>query len=306
MIFEEVVSGKDMLLAGWLCRASGRVIEFPRTKPESEFCLCSWMCDYTENAWVFPDDVDDSYKNDYKAFLATLLDASSTNTFTLIDASENEYILNDSTYGEYFPLGFNTVQPLKVGYRIDWIKVYDLLGGGYYTVKSEQVDFGNTTETISHKYHVRLFDVKASNHSIKLETVQTGIILNGEDYGGMEWKNMVRIKGTFGAIAPQYEINRLQDSDRRDIDVQTSKFNQYTLSTELIPDFIGDIITDDNVLTDQIFISVNDIFNYKQYRRLEVVFDGSITAGDDYSMNNRKTFAVTMKDRYTKLKRHFV
>jgi hypothetical protein len=306
MIFSEFLTGKEMLLSGWLCKSSGRIIEFPKPSAEIGFCTCEFLCDYGEDAWVYPTDSTDSYRNDYRAILITLLDPLSTYTFELVDSTGAKTPLADVTHGELFPLGFNTVQPLKVGFRVDWLKVYNSLGLGSYKIKVTQTDYGTTTESLSHSFHVRVFDECASNLTVKIETVQSGIILNGEDYGGMNWYNMVRVRGTFGAMAPQYEIDRLVDSSRQDIDIQTTKYNKYSLSTELLPDFIGDILTDDTVLTDEIFISVNDIWNYKQYRRLPVTFEGSVEAGEDYRKNNRKTFNITLKDRKSKLKRNFV
>lgn len=305
MILNEITPVKALFLKGWELMTENLVIDLPRDKSTVDFCVCSVMCNYSENAWVYPTDSTDEYKNDYRAILITLLDVASTYTFKLVKGSVKTTLV-DVTHGELFPIGFVNEQPLKVGFKIDWLKVYNTLGAGSYQIEVTQTDFGNTVTSTSHDFNVRVFDAQASNFSVKIETVQTGIILNGENYSGMSWANMVRVKGTFGNMAPNYEINRLVDANRKDIDVQVSKHNKYTLKTELLPDYIGELITDDTVLTDNIFISVNDIFNYSQYRRLEVTFEGSLEAGEDYSKNNRKLFNVTFKDRTLKLKRNFV
>lgn len=306
MIFSEIASGKEMKLAGWLCSTPAKVIILPEEETLVDFCTCFFVCDYEEDAYVYLDDPLDEYKNDYRSILITLKDSSSTYEFFLVDSTDSEIALVDNTYGQLFDVGFNTVQPLKVGYRVDWVKVYELLGVGQYRIRVKQTDFGNTVTVDSHKFNLRVFNEVQSNHTVKIETVQTGKVLNGEDYGGMDWANMIRIKGTFKGESPQYEIDRVQDANYQDIDIQVEKFNQYTLQTELLPSSIGDIITDYVALTDKIEVSTNDIFNYKQYRQLPVTFTGDLESGEDYSRNNRKRFTVTFKDVDSKLKRNFV
>ncbi|PHR23617.1 MAG: hypothetical protein COA36_16940 [Desulfotalea sp.] len=306
MIFSTITLGKEMALRGWLCTENGLGIELPKVSDVVDFCTCSFMCNYNEKVWVFPSDLTNTYKNDYRSVLVTLRDTTSSYTFKVIKADGTEINLIDNTYGELFDVGFNTTQPLKAGYRIDWVLIYNAFGAGNYQIEVTQTDFGTTVTALSHVFTVQVWNELASNMSVKVEFVQMGAILNGEDYRGMEWSNMVRINGKFGSLAPEYEINRLVDSNQRDIDIQTTKVNKYTLECALLPDFIGDMFTDNIVLTDSIFISVNDIFNYKQYRRLEVTFDGSIDAGDDYSTNNRKLFKVSLKDKATLQKRNFL
>ncbi len=306
MIFSEIAASKEMALKGWLCESISLTIDLPKESDVVDFCTCSFICDYSENAWVFPEDIANTYKNDYRSVLVTLRDISSSYSFKLIKYDGTEINLIDNTYGELFDVGFNAIQPLKAGYRIDWVNVYNLHGSGNYKIQVSQTDFGNEITKTSHVFNVRIWDEVLSNISVKWEWVQTGAILNGEDYGGMEWCNMVRLQGRFGAMAPEYEINRLVDSNQRDIDIQTTKVNKYTLDTLLLPDFMGDVVTDNAVMTDEIFISVNDIFSYKQYRRLPVTFDGSIDAGDDYATNNRKLFKISFKDRLALQKRNYI
>jgi hypothetical protein len=306
MIIKQLASTKIMGLNGWLTTDSSTVINLPTSSDGVDFCVCSFMCEYEESAWVYPVDASNSYKNDYKGIITTLLDNSSTYAFKLIDGLGNEIDLIDNTYGELFPVGFNASQPLKVGYRIDWVDVYNLHGYGKYKIQVSQTDFGNTVISTSHRFNVRVFNELASNNSIKLETVQSGVILNGEDFGGMQWRNMTRLRGKFGLLAPEYDINRLVDSSNKDVDIQTTKFNKYNMEVELVPSSVGNILMNENVLTDEIYISVNDIFNYEQYRRLPVVFDGNVEPSDDNVRNNMKYFNISFKDRFSKMKRNFV
>jgi hypothetical protein len=306
MIYSEIAAGTSMTLDGWLCTTEAKTIILPTEDTVVDFCTCDFDCDYIELALVNPSDETDLYQNDYRSFLINLKDASSTFEFKLIASDGTEYVLNDNTYGEFFNKGFNTTQPLKAGYRLDWFKVYDSIGADIYTIRVSQTDFSNTVTKDSHKFRLIPFNEIASNKTVKMEIVQRGAILNGEDYGGMSWGNMIRVSGTFGSPKDQYDINRLQDSNYNDIDVQIKQFKEYTLQTELLPSSIGKWLTDTAVMTDDILISVNDVFNYDQYRRLAVTFTGDIETPDDYSRNVNKSFTIRFKDKVEKLKRNFV
>lgn len=306
MIYEEITPDKQMRLTGWSCATPSKVITIPEDEPTVDFCLCDFVCEYTEYAFVFPDDVTDEYKNDYKSILITLRDPGSTYEFFIVDATGVETPLIDNTYGELFDVGFNASQPLKVGYRIDWVLVYNAFGGGVYRIRIKQTDFGNTVEVDTNKFNLRVFDTTVSAGTVKLETIQKGSFLSGEDFDGMSWLNMKRIRGTFGNNKPQYEINRLQNSLREDFDVQMNSFDQYTLKTELLPSSIGDQLTNLDVFTDEILISNYDVFGYRQYRKQKVVFEGTVDSSDDYGRNNMKRFEITFKDKISKEKRNFV
>lgn len=306
MIFIEDTFGKDMELWGWLCKSQGSVIQLPTIADKVGFCICKFMCDYIEKVSVFPDDPNNEYKNDYKSLITTLVDPQGSIDFVLVDSNLVEYPLDDATYGTYFPLGFNSLAPYQSGYKVDWLKVYNLLGAGFYTLKINQTNYGQTTTYESYKFHVMVYNERRLNFTVKLEIISNGETLNGLDYTNINWKNMYRIDGTFGNEEPQYEIDRLVDANRRDINVQTSKHNNYTLETQLIPLEVAEWLLNEMNLTDQIFISVNDVFNFNQYRQIPVTFEGSVTAGSDYSRNNRKRYTVTLKDKALTLRRNFV
>ena len=303
-IFKEVTSGKQMALRGWSCTTASNVITIPTEKEVIDFCLCDYTCDFTELAFGIVTDEENDYKNDYKAFLVNLRDSSSFYSFTLVTPL-GDVNLTDNTYGELFDLGFNENQPLQAGFRLDWVKVLIAFGEGIYKVKISQTDFGQTVDVETHEFHLKNWEELRANNTVKIEFNQKGKILNGEDYTGISWSNMVRLEAKFGNVAPQYEISRLQDSNYNDLDIQTMKFNTYNLETLPIPSEIGNIITDNIALTDEIKISVNDVFNYEQYRQLPVTFEGTMNLSNDYARNNKKVFNITFKDKISKLKRNF-
>ena len=129
MIISEITPGKQMILGGVNCRTPSKVIKLPTV--EDVVCACGFVSFYEELAFTNQDDETDTYRNDFKSILINLLDDSSTYEFSLIGSDGTETIL-DATYGTLFDKGFNTLQPLKVGFRIDWFKVFSSLGGDVY------------------------------------------------------------------------------------------------------------------------------------------------------------------------------
>jgi hypothetical protein len=305
MIISEITPGKQMILGGVNCRTPSKVIKLP--KVEDVVCSCgfvSFSCDYEELAFTNQDDETDTYKNDFKSILINLLDDSSTYEFSLIGSDGTETIL-DATYGVLFDKGFNTLQPLKVGFRIDWFKVFNLIGGDVYNIRIKQTDFGNTITTESHNIKLMQYSELASQGTVKIETVQKGVYLQGQNFEGMNWSNMNRIVADFGNESQQTEVSRLKDANYKDFDIQNEYFYQYTLSTNLLPSEIADFILNNDIKTDDIFISNYDVYAYRQYRDLEVVAEGTTEPSEDYVRNKNKKFNITFNDKTKNLKRNF-
>jgi len=305
MILSEIAAGKQMILGGVNCRTPSKVIKLPTVA--DVVCACgfvSFSCDYEELAFTNQDDETDTYRNDFKSILITLLDDSSSYEFSLVGSDGTETIL-DATYGTLFDKGFNASQPLKVGFRIDWFKVFNLLGGDVYNIRIKQTDFGTEIVTDSHNIKLMKYSELASQGTVKIETVQKGVYLQGQNFEGMNWSNMNRIVAEFGNESQQTEVSRLKDANYKDFDIQNEYFYQYTLSTNLLPSEIADFILNNDIKTDEIFISNYDVYAYRQYKDLEVIADGTTEPSEDYVRNKNKKFNITFNDKTKNLKRNF-
>ena len=305
MILSEITAGKQMILGGVNCRTPSKVIKLPTV--EDVVCACgfvSFSCDYEELAFTNQDDETDTYRNDFKSILINLLDDSSSYEFSLIASDGTETIL-DATYGTLFDKGFNTLQPLKVGFRIDWFKVFNLLGGDVYKIRIKQTDFETEIVTDSHNIKLMKYSELASQGTVKIETVQKGVYLQGQNFEGMNWSNMNRVVADFGNESQQTEVSRLKDANYKDFDIQNEYFYQYTLSTNLLPSEIADFILNNDIKTDEIFISNYDVYAYRQYKDLEVIAEGTTEPSEDYVRNKNKKFNITFNDKTKNLKRNF-
>jgi len=306
MIISEITQGKQMALRGWSCSAPVKVIQLPTV--EDLICSCEFVsssCNYEELAFAYPRNELDTYRNDFKSILITLLDASSSYEFFLVDSNDAEIPILDGVHGTLYGLGFNTLQPLKVGFRIDWLKVFNLLSGDIYKIRIKQTDFENTIVVDSHSIKLMQFSELASQDTTKIQTTQKGVYLSGEDYEGMNWVNMNRIVANFGNEKQQTEISRLKDGNYQDFDIQNEYYYQYTLETNLLPSPIADFLLNSDIKTDEILISNYDVYAYRQYRDLPVIHEGTIDSSDDYATNINKRFTITFNDSTTNLKRNF-
>ena len=306
MILSEITAGKQMILGGVSCRTPSKVIQLPTV--EDLICSCEFVsssCNYEELAFAYPTNELDTYRNDFKSILITLLDASSSYEFFLVDSNDVEIPLLDGVHGTLYGLGFNTLQPLKVGFRIDWLKVFNLLSGDIYKIRIKQTDFENTIVVDSHSIKLMQFSELASQDTTKIQTTQKGVYLSGEDYEGMNWVNMNRIVANFGNEKQQTEISRLKDGNYQDFDIQNEYYYQYTLETNLLPSPIADFLLNSDIKTDEILISNYDVYAYRQYRDLPVIHEGTIDSSDDYATNINKRFTITFNDSITNLKRNF-
>ena len=299
MILKEVVGGNLMGLKGWSCTTPATVVTIPVDSPVLDFCDCDNDCGYSELAFVNADDETDEFRNDYKNIIIELLDTDSSHEFFLVDASGVEYPLIDSTYGETFEDG------LRVGYKLSWFKVFALLGGGKYLIRVNQTDFSNTVTTDSHDFNLMKYSDIAANDTVKIETIQRGESLKGFDYSGLEWVNMVRLAAHFGNEKHISEIERTKDSNYVDYDIQTSIEYTYTLDTNLLPSFIADVILNSNILTDEIFITNYDVYAYRKYLKIPVVFNSKADSSEDFKKSNKKHFSIEFKDNSQNINRNF-
>jgi len=277
MITSFIQSGNQMLNTRWTCSTEASGITPTSPSLIRDFCLCDYECEWSEYAFTSFEneaEINDTYKNDYRKFLLNPVLAASTYSFTIVKSDGTEVEIVDNSYGELFEQGFNASQPLQVGIRIDWWKVANDtangLGYGDYKIKSTLVELGETIEVLTHNFIVCPFDTNRANETVKIEVINKGVTQNGIDYSGLgEYVNMVRVGGGLSDAEPEIERNNYTTSIGKTINNQTEKTNNYALKIDNIPSGIGDVILDDGSLMHW-FVTDYNVFNYKDYRKLEV------------------------------------
>jgi hypothetical protein len=204
--------------------------------------------------------------------------------------------LNNSTYGDFFDFGDFPTQPKVKGFVIDWLKVFNVFSGGVYQFKADRTIVGVSDTFESRKFRLYKFDIKLANETVRIETMQNGCIVGGFDYTGMEWEQMFRIGGKFGFEAPEtdQDFYITPDETREQI---TDRINKtYKLITKDIPKSVKELLIDDGVLANRIFVSDYNIFNTDEYKRLSI-FPDTISEPKYHKLSQRAFWEITFKDR---------
>jgi hypothetical protein len=180
--------------------------------------------------------------------------------------------LNSSTYGSFY--ASFAVQPLYVGFIIDWGLVFAAFGGGLYQVIAKKVILGVATTDSSRQFYLNTFDDQSANGTVKIEIKQDGNILSDVfDYTGLiagGWPAYYRIPAWFGTKAPNLTTDTYESSDRTIRAVQPSVQYEYTMKTQILPSAIADAINSNVLLADAIFITSYALLAPRNYLRLPV------------------------------------
>lgn len=268
---------------------------FGRTPDETiDFCRCENECNHEELAFTLVDGK--YYQNDKASFIAQRLFTSDTITYKLIKGGVSVATLNSSTYGTYYNFGSLAGNNNAKGFLVDWLKVQQGLGYGKYIVRTEIVSLGITYTYDSHTYNVVLWNANRANNTVRLESYQSGFIMNGFNYGQMSWYQSIRIEGKFGFKTPELITNNYQDTTRKIKPIQDEIKYTYKLITHLLPSNIYNPIIEDKLLSSEIYITDYNIKNQEIYRRKPVTLT-AIPQVDNHNLITKADFIFEFRDR---------
>ena len=288
-------NNNPMTYGGHACTTTSTLITIPTPEPESEFCICEYVCEFTEKAFHFESNPDDERRNDFYPLLINLSSNSSTFEFKLKDTVTGvEYDLNDNTYGVFFDIGSLPSQPLKAGYKVDWLKVKQIIGNGTYRVLATVNNYGTEVSFESHKFLVCPFNETRANDTVKIVTENQGIIVGGEDYDGISWTRSVRINGRFGLKTPNVEVSTQETELRKLTQIQDKVLKEYTLETELLPSEITNMLMYNDMLANEIKIYDYQLFANEIYNGILVRLESADV--EYFEQNPNSKYEITFKD----------
>lgn len=250
-------------------------------------------CCYVEN--VFAKDGGEWWENDKSSFLLKKFIQSDTILFKLYKEDEFLVDLTDDTYGEFYNF------EMYGGYVIYWQNIYNLFSRGSYKVKAVYTVLGQTNIFESRTFCLEYYDNLRADKTFRIETYQTGsIIRSGYNYDELGlsrgWYQSYRISGKFGNKKPTLESDYLLTSDRRLLQIQDKITYEYELQTGLLPSDIANILIEDNIIANEIFITDYNIFNSQVYRRIALI-PSSVSDVKHYTNNRRIIYTITFKDK---------
>jgi hypothetical protein len=231
------------------------------------FDLDTGECTYTER--VFAEVGAELWKNDKRHFLVSLSLATDTVTFKLfkngieIASSEGSpALIADGIYGDYNPPGTWPDQPKKASFYADFEKIYNLEGAGVYQIKADRVIINNGSTLSSIQYQLMPYSALGARGTIKLTTVQNGMIENGIDYTGMEFEQQIRIPVMDVHKQPREDIiDNYRDTNQNVEQIQDGIIKRYRFKTAMIPGKISSQLMDDMLLANIIGFTSHDVFS---------------------------------------------
>jgi len=240
----------------------------------------------------------DPYKNDETGVWFNRPTPNSTVVFKLVDSSATEYLLDDSTYGEF--LDFDGVaQPDLSYYIVDWRKVLMALGEGDYQIKQEIDIAGITTDLFSNTYTLCQFSIDAADDTVRISTVENGLLIRESvNFKGTSFRTGLRIRGYFGNPDYSYEQDNLFRRDYDTQQVNMSLIKEYKLQGLQLPDCVIDELMEFILFGNRLLVSDynknNPSYNYEQF---EVVLE-NVDSVEYNSLSRKPNVNLTFTDRF--------
>lgn len=281
-----------MLLRGMADSQSATVVSALMETPGYEVCVCDG-CDFSEVAFVKSDG--DWWQNDWKSFIYSKRFSSDTITFSLLKDGVQQAVLNNNSYGTYYNFGSATlINPNYKGFVIDWNLVQQGFGYGSYVVRTVHTSLGTDYTYDSHPFEVVEYNAYRADGTVRLEWYQSGSIMSGFDYTGIGWGQAIRIDGKFGNKTPELIIDNYQDTNRNVKQIQSKIDNTYTLNTHLLPSYIYDVINEDAILANDIYVTDYNLKNTHVFRRFNI-YAHNIKDVRNHALSKRSNFVYEFK-----------
>lgn len=256
---------------------------------------CNNLCDYEEIALASDGSL--LYKKDFSDFLFRKIGTSDTIAIELYKGCDKVADLNSNVLGTFYN-GF-TAQPDYVGYLVDWSLVFNLFGGGKYQIKAQLSILGVSSTFESRLFRLYKYTPEIAHRTVKIESYQTGNIIASEfDYRDLlpdGWYSSTRIKGTFRKTG--YPINTDKYYPTTYVNTQNREqvIPEYALVTEYVPITIGNIIGEQQILANEIFITDYNLNSTFAYRGVPVTpTEISLTPLDS---SKGDIYEITFQDR---------
>lgn len=256
------------------------------TKAISNISSCAGGCgcdDCTTHLEVFAEVVTtNALYNDITTFwnYSKLTAVSPNNTLKWwIQKDDVDLIeITDNTYGAYTANGGHSTQLNLSTVELNWQTVLNTHGVGCYRIRWGIYDLAGTTlqsETFSQKYHLSVFYAPHVEGTVLFEWTQNGNILSDiKNLTGINLTQRLRIKGIIGFNSPTLEIDEIEKSDHTFLQIKDQVINEYTFQSELLPEWVTDVILKDMVMSNTLKVTDFNFFNHHTITEKEVRLSG--------------------------------
>lgn len=277
----------------------------PLTDCDAEECRwqqrCDWLPVFGNIEGGVPEN-DPSYKNDFNTFLINYPSYTTGNPAVAwyLQKATNPYlspgveedwnwddvaVLQDNTYGVIYKLGDIAAFPLYTGYAVNWAKVLDAFGEGFYRIKAaiikvkvQIVIYGGIPVPIidteeekclaSEIFKCMAWDCDRADGTVKFETSITGSVGSATEYKkvfnlcGVDWYDSIRVPGFFGYPGvPKYIETLLEHQNGQIDEINNKALRRFTYHSFYLPRWVHERFEVYGMMADTIFVSDYNINN---------------------------------------------
>lgn len=192
---------------------------------------------------------------------------------------DDEYIINDQTYGDYEPVGSISTALDWWGFILDFKKVANELGYGGVQLQIEiklTLD-DSTVKTINSPcFEIMPYDCQLADKTVKIFVSQKGYLKNGIDWRGLEntgfEKFEIRTYGRLKEIDPTTVTESVIDSEDKSRQISTGIYSNFTLSLNWMDYLIKEVILKHYMTANPIEISDFNIDSATPFDKVKLKF----------------------------------
>lgn len=264
-----------------------------------QFNTCQLQCGRTMPR--FADEIGvDGLKNDFDAFFQPI--PSNANTVpTILNVKTGVETPLDASLG--VP-NFLTSPVFAYTFKISWFKVWQVLGYGTYQIKIKAIHLVSSAVLVDFEsvcYEFKKYSDSAANGTVRIETIQEGILKHGNNYknliavGGeiIQWCQQWRVYGALMLSGLPRENDRLQDTSRSSIIIKDQINIEYDLRIKRIEFDQVDAIIFDGMFANRVKVVDYNVLNFDNFKEI-LLYNQSIETGEVTKDRKRKTFIFKM------------
>lgn len=240
----------------------------------------------------------EKHQNDTTSFLFATEGAADSIAFFLEKETSGVFnevaILDGSTFGTFFGFGgFDS--PLIIGFKLSWFFVLSAFGEGNYRIRTDRNTILSQDSVFSVNYNLKTYSPELADHTIWIEWIQNGQIIDELDYTGLNWFQAIRLPGFFGERQTEFEEEIWKDTNFNNFQIRNELNFTYKCEIGMIPSCIGDILP--NLLqANTIFITDYNIKNF-DYRLIQKPVRLVEINETKYNNNRQAVYNLTFSDR---------
>ena len=275
------------------------VVEVGELPAGMQFDSCKFQC--IPKMIRFTDEIGiDGLKNDFTALFVNTFKGANVEANIINTETGVEYPLVNDDYGKIYSFALPN---LAWGYRIDWFKVWDVLGYGSYkfTIQVKNIVGTVISEFESICFALIKYADEAANGTVRIETIQTGKLAHGNNYkdlvttGGdkVDWVQQWRVFGALMLSGMTRENHRIQKTSRSSLQIKDEIVPEYDLRIKRIAFSQVNSIIFDGMFANLVKVVDYNVFNFENFKEIEL-YNETIETGETTKDRKRKTFIFKM------------